>query len=96
MKSRKVRKLHYTCPTLMAFAGLYAKIRLFRTHIVRWKYPEDGCAYILVSPRSSPGYGWQLSCPYPRWMILSEIYLRRCGFYLSMWFKHPFKMARKK
>lgn len=80
----------YTCPFLMSIAYWVYKVWLFRAYRVFWKTPsEEGYgAYIVVQPRGKEG-GWQLSCPFPKWMIFTEMKIRRACLTIYCHFRHP-------
>lgn len=65
----------YTCPFLMSVALWIYRFKLRRTHNVYWKKDSDGIWYIVYRQRGKEG-GFQLSCPFPRWMILTEHRIR--------------------
>ena len=90
-----MKKTRYTCPFLMHIALYLYKVKLWKTHKVFWKYPTDGRggAYVLAQPRGKVG-GYQLSCPFPNWAILTELRIRRSYLYLYGWVRFPREMFR--
>ena len=88
-----MKKTKYVCPFLMHIACYLYKVKLWKTHQVYWKMPTDGRggAYVVAQPRGKQG-GYQVSCPFPKWMALTEMWVRRFGVHITAWVRHPHKM----
>ena len=88
-----MNRTRYTCPFLMHIAHYFYKIKLWRTHVVYWKVPTDGSygAYVVAQPRGKQG-GFQVSCPFPRWAIFTEMRIRRFCLGCYAWVRFPKKM----
>lgn len=90
-----MKKTRYTCPFLMHIALYLYKVKLWKTHRVYWKSPSDGRggAYVVAQPRGKKG-GWQLSCPFPKWMTTTEMRIRSTCLYLISWVRFPRQMLQ--
>lgn len=88
-----MKRTRYTCPFLMHIALYLYKIKLWKTHRVYWKTPTDGRggAYVIAQPRGRKG-GYQVPCPFPRWMIHTEMRITRFCLSVTAWIRHPRKM----
>ena len=89
-KEMKGKRWRYTCPTLMFIAYFYAKIKLRKSHTITCE-ESDGVYRFVVRPHGY-NHGWELSCPFPRWLIFAEMRMRRFCLYVYRCFRFPLKM----
>lgn len=88
-------KTKYTCPTLMRIGKYLYQWKLRKTHRVYWKHstPEPdrpAVWYVVAQPHGRKG-GFQVSVPFPRWMIRTEMWIRRTCLSIYVHFRHPLK-----